>query len=430
MTKTKGKRLIQVLLGVLLISTLLFSVTPVFAAGNRMYVQPAAQTVDPGESFTVEIYVETDVMTRGAACDIQFDPALVQVDSISEGTFYSSWAAAQGKTTLFTYVGIDNVNGIVNDAGVVIVSAAPEGPTGSGAFLVLNMTAVSGVDGNSAITLVDTKISDVNVLPLTHTVEDGVVTVGQPSGPDLVVSALSTEWVDEEAGTYNIVYTVTNQGSAAADASTTEVDIDGATTTYACPALDVSVSDTQTVGPFTIADGEDIITVTADIAGTVAEGNESNNSKAYTLSPSAMIVEGNTVGNIIITIPDSILDWVLEVGDNSQAGTLNVKCNTDWQVTISDDNPTTGGHMTEWDGAIYGSEYLDEALTVACAGESTDVDLETSGIIANGELSGQQGNDGEDFDLAFNQTVEFDDPVLPDGSVYRIVITFTGSMTF
>lgn len=430
MLKTKKRNFIGLLLGVLLISAMMASAAPVFAAGISMYVSPASQTVDPGDTFTVSVYIDTDTATRSAQCDVLFDPALVQVNSVSPGTFYSDWATSHGAGTYWQAPTINNTTGIINDAAISLTGASGQGVTGSGTFIVISMTAKTGIEGTSAVTLANTIVGSVTSQTMTHTTVNGEVIVGQPTGPDLIVSDKHEVWIDEGAGTYSVVYTITNQGNAAAAASTIEVDIDGAKTTYACPALDAAASDTQTVGPFTLSGASDVITVTADISGAVTETDEGNNVKQNTLVPGVMIIESNPVGTLIVTIPDSILAWQLNIGDNQKPGTLNVKCNTNWDVTVSDADAATAGHMTEWDGAAYGTQALDSEMVVNCSNESTSVGLEISGLIANGVPAGQQaGNAGEDFALTFNQEVEFDDPVL-GGSVYRIVVTFTGSMTF
>ena len=81
----KKKGLLQVLIGVLLICAMLVPAFPALAAGVNMYIDPATKTVNAGESFTVSIYIDTDTASRGAQCDIAFDPSLVRVDSRSYG---------------------------------------------------------------------------------------------------------------------------------------------------------------------------------------------------------------------------------------------------------------------------------------------------------------------------------------------------------
>jgi hypothetical protein len=431
MLKIKRKGFVHLALGLLLIGVMLLSATPVFADSNRIYVYPATQTVDPGDSFTISINVGMATMNRGAQCDIYFDPALVQVDSVTEGYYYSDWVASDGAFTFYMAPTIDNVNGVIDNASVAVIGGnnPTSGPTGSGVVFDINLTAKTGVNGASAITLVNAKVVDAEGINLLGTTENGQVIVGQAlPGPDLVVSEKHEEWIEESEGTYNVVYTITNQGDEAAAASTTQVDIDSTATTYACPALASAASDTQTVGPFTLSDGEDVITVTADIDNAVTESNEANNVKQNTLSPSVTTIQGNILGVIILKVPASFLDWELEIGENEEEGTLNVKSNTEWQVTVSDEDIATAGHMTEWDGSPYGATFLTDALIV----ESDDytVVLDASGVIAAGDTSGQSGDDGEDVDLTFKQNVYFSDPVLPEGSAYRIVITFIGSITF
>jgi len=103
------------------------------------------------------------------------------------------------------------------------------------------------------------------------------VTLHVPA-PDLIISEKSEEWFDFEAGTYNITYTVTNQGDAAAGASTTRIYIDSVTVLDpVCPALGIGASDTITIGPYTMSGDSDTIEVCADIYTAVAESNEDNN---------------------------------------------------------------------------------------------------------------------------------------------------------
>jgi hypothetical protein len=57
---------------------------------------------------------------------------------------------------------------------------------------------------------------------------------------------------------------------------------------------------------------------------------------------------------------------------------------------------------------------------------SHDVTLHGPGLLAEGTPAGQFLNEGEDFDVDFNQIVYFSDSV----AIYRIVVTFTAATTF
>lgn len=423
----KNIKIKALILSILLLCALLVPAMPVFAADVSMYIDPADQTVDAGESFTVNVYVSSDTVTRGAQCDLVFDPELVQVDSVAEGTFYNS-----SYGTYFQSPTIDNSTGIIEGAAVACTSGYPNGPTGSGVFLVVNMTALDDVNGTSALELENVVIGDADANSLSCSVTDGQVVVGTGiTAPDLIVSDIYTEWYDEEAGLYIIYYTVTNQGDVDAEASTTEIDIDGSSETYDCTALSVGESHTYSVGNFTLDGDEDTITITVDCEDVITESNEVNNTQLQTVSLSKMIIQGSLSSSLLLTIPDSILSWSLEVGDNSKAGTLNVKCNTDWNVTVSDESSSTDGHMTQWDGNDYGDYSLDDPMEVVNGTYTVSLDEEDGGVIAAGTPDGQEDdNSGEDVELTFNQLVKYGDKVLDTDEVYRIVITFTGEMTF
>jgi len=146
-------------------------------------------------------------------------------------------------------------------------------PAGSAEITVsINTTSLAAGDYNADI-VIDNNDPDKNptIVPVT-------LHVVLPA-PDLIISEKSEEWIDFEAGTYNITYAVTNQGDAAAGASETRIYIDAGSYDehYSCPALDPGVSDTKTVGPYTMSGTSDTIEVCADVHTAVAESDEDNN---------------------------------------------------------------------------------------------------------------------------------------------------------
>jgi len=99
-----------------------------------------------------------------------------------------------------------------------------------------------------------------------------------PAMPDLVITEKSEEWVDFEAKTYNITYTVTNQGCVAAGASNTTITINGTDVPEdPAPALAAGANYSNTIGPFTMSGNSANITVCADNGDVVAESDETNN---------------------------------------------------------------------------------------------------------------------------------------------------------
>jgi len=96
--------------------------------------------------------------------------------------------------------------------------------------------------------------------------------------PDLVIREKYEEWVNQAEKTYNITYTVCNNGTAAAGKSNTTISIDNKEVMDdAVDALAVGQCYTNTVGPYTMTGNRDLIVVCADKKNEVEESDENNN---------------------------------------------------------------------------------------------------------------------------------------------------------
>jgi hypothetical protein len=128
--------------------------------------------------------------------------------------------------------------------------------------------------------------------------------------------------------------------------------------------------------------------------------------------------------HITITPPRDISEWQLRPDETNQiTATFKIWANKDgWQLTAKDSDTTTSGHMTEWTGAGYSSLKLANPMRVKAASE---VSLPDGGVIQTGDKS--NNIQGQNIEITFLQNVTFADEILPEGHVYRIVITFTGS---
>jgi hypothetical protein len=129
--------------------------------------------------------------------------------------------------------------------------------------------------------------------------------------------------------------------------------------------------------------------------------------------------------HITITLPSDIAEWRLIPDEtNELTAVFNVKANKDgWQVAAKDNDPVTSGHMTELTGSDYGSLRLASPMRIKAACEVT---LPNGGMIQTGSKTTGQG---QNINVAFIQESTFADEPLPEGHVYRIVITFAGSYT-
>lgn len=161
--------------------------------------------------------------------------------------------------------------------------------------------------------------------------------------PDLDVTDKHEEWVDQPAGTYNIVYTVTNIGGANAVASTTSIAIDGPEfATDSVPLLTPSATHTVTLGPYTMSDDSDTIKVCADKDGVVAESDETNNCEENTFG---------TAPEITVSAPSACVDGTFYVdilvdpnGRPVYGVQYNLTCNRSVMKIISQQEGTFLNH--------------------------------------------------------------------------------------
>ncbi|MGB8214463.1 MAG: cohesin domain-containing protein [Anaerolineales bacterium] len=133
------------------------SATPQPVAFVSVVTSP--QLVAVNHTFTVTVMLNTSQPSLGADADLDFDPSLIQCNSADQGTFYTSWATAQGLATFGNQPTCDNTNGVVSGGFMSIIGApAGTGPTGSGSIFTMQFTALKA--GNSQLSFGKVDISD------------------------------------------------------------------------------------------------------------------------------------------------------------------------------------------------------------------------------------------------------------------------------
>lgn len=396
-------------------------------------VSPASQAVDNGASFTLDLAIDTDTAARGWQADVQFDASKMQCTGVTEGGFLKDWALANGGGTIPAGAAtIDNVTGLVSIPGYAITGAGTDGPTGAGVLCTLAFDAASDVNSFADVTLSGVVVSDTGGTAIPGVVTNGgTVAIGDVPMPDLIISTLSAATDGE--GTYAISLVVKNVGDDVAAASSISIAINGEEPMLEeCPALGPDATYIYEVGCITFTGPTDVIVVTADSAGVVNESNELNNTREIVYAPVGdegdVIVNGNILAKLHLTVPADILNWVLEQGPNSVSRLANVKCNTPWQLQVNDQDGDTGGFMTKWQADAYDTSVklanrlqVGSEITVALSGSNQ--------LIADGIVADQNGDAGQDLTVDFSQQVLYSDPVLSDGCTYHIVVTFTASST-
>ena len=94
------------------------------AASTSINISPASQTVGNGATFNVNLAINTDTASRGWQANVNFDASKLTLNSVTEGTFLSAYATANGGSTVAAgSVSIDNTNGVATIPGWAIMGA-------------------------------------------------------------------------------------------------------------------------------------------------------------------------------------------------------------------------------------------------------------------------------------------------------------------
>ncbi len=168
------------------ISSASFTVIP-DTSNLSLLISPATQTVSPGESFDVKVLVNTDsVISRGANLGFVFDSTKLQCRSISEGSFYSSWAQSHDcQTLIYPDPGITNKAGQVSLFGIAIIGQTAGGPSGSGELCTIHLAARQGASGQAGLNITGAQIAENSgqstIMLNNVTITNGLITISSAS---------------------------------------------------------------------------------------------------------------------------------------------------------------------------------------------------------------------------------------------------------
>ncbi|MCL0075935.1 hypothetical protein M1O17_03610 [Dehalococcoidia bacterium] len=284
--KMKGLSLLVAV--VMAMAALPLVATPALATGAySVWVYPPTQTVASGDTFTVTLKQYSPAGLRGLEVDFEFDHTKVQIDSVTRGAGWSAGAIFM-PGDMAGAIAEANADGCLNVVALLYMPGMGPSLAGEQEYLVIGMKALPGIVGTHtvALTVPELLMKDYYAESVTPVVTDGEVVVEGPPAPmpDLVVTDVSTEWV-KVGETYNVTFTIENEGDADAAASTASIVIDDAeVATEAVPALAAGATHEVTTDAFTLTGDSDTITVVADKDDVVTEGNEGNNSLETTLA--------------------------------------------------------------------------------------------------------------------------------------------------
>ena len=131
-------------------------------------VQPPSQLAETGAQFTADIVVDKVTNLGAYEFTLAFDPALVSVVGVANGTFLGSTGRSVNCLGPFLEAGSVRF-------GCVTFGAEPDGPTGTGLLARVRFSALAA--GTSALDLTKVILTDITGTPLLHTDVDGQATI-------------------------------------------------------------------------------------------------------------------------------------------------------------------------------------------------------------------------------------------------------------
>ena len=260
------------------------------AAASEVNFVPDPSSALAGETTNVSIWLDSTEGVFSFDAEIHFDPTVVNITNASVGDFPTGF----GMGHYGNYVVLGGVTQDFNDLS-------------AGHWLLANLTLEAKNAGTSPLNFnpSETYLGNQSGKHVPATWHNGTFTVLEQ--PDLNITEKSEEWVSLADKTYNVTYTVKNNGTAEACASNTSIKIDGTEeATDSVPELVAGASYTATVGPFTMSGDTDTILVCADKDNAVSESDETNNCMENVFEClSAPQLVTYTISNTTITPPQT-----------------------------------------------------------------------------------------------------------------------------
>lgn len=152
-----------------LFGILLLAMSAAAKAGVVLTIALPAGPVTQGDTFTASVNVVDSADLFGYQLDLLFNPSLVSVQNIAEGTLLGS-----GGSTSFIGGDIDNQLGTVAWSANTLLGAVP-GVNGSGSLLLLQIKALA--PGLAAFSLANMLLVDSNLDPIDITIDTGTVQI-------------------------------------------------------------------------------------------------------------------------------------------------------------------------------------------------------------------------------------------------------------
>ena len=152
-------------------------------------ISPTTQTVDVGDTVTIEVWVDDVTNLGGYQFTVNFDPSILQATGSSDGGFLGS----TGRSVVPLSPKIDNSAGTITVGALSFGSG--DGPSGSGKLATVTFSAAGG--GTSALTLSDVSLTDPDGNTIESGTSDGEVVVSGGGATETPVPPTATPGATE-----------------------------------------------------------------------------------------------------------------------------------------------------------------------------------------------------------------------------------------
>lgn len=160
----------------ILLSCFLFTVVPAFAEDSTTVgISPAATTVNPGQTFTVDIAVTPAVAIAGVQFNLNFDPNIVEALAVTEGNLLK-----QGGNSTYFQAGTITPGKITGVAGAITTTGGEV--AGAGVFATVTFKAKN--NGNTDLILDQVIAGNKAAQTVSVSITNGTVTVEAAAPPD------------------------------------------------------------------------------------------------------------------------------------------------------------------------------------------------------------------------------------------------------
>ncbi|WP_319507169.1 putative Ig domain-containing protein [uncultured Methanolobus sp.] len=323
---------------------------PVESEYSSISISPSTNTVAPGESFSLDVYIDPAQSLTGSQFDLHYSQ-LASVSSVNEGGLFSSDIFA----TTFEYGRIDNTLGILSHVYSAIVGSG----TISQAGVMATVDMVAGSDsGVLELELANVILSDASSNPAAYAASYATVLVD--TAPEF--TSISAKSVDEaqslsfivsatDADEDDLTYTAISFPSGAS--------FDAGTATFSWTPSEGDSGNYEAV--FEVTDG--YLTDTVSVSITVTPLNHVPIISLFEPADNSVFEEGSTINvNVVATDADGqSLSYVIKI-DGSQVSTASSYA---WETGYE----SAGTHSIE----VTVSDGIDE---VSSSGTITITDLQ------------------------------------------------------